>query len=303
MYKIFADAIIDTAKMIPLLLVIYIMIESVEVKFSRSIRSKIQKAGKAGPVIGAVLGSVPQCGFSVISTALYTKRLISLGTLLSVYLATSDEAIPIILAEPHKASVLLPLISAKVIIGLVAGFGVDLFLGLRAKSGAAREICAGDTNWIDGVDYSKTEGCCGHECASEKPKLKEMVWHPIIHTIKVFAFIFIITVIINLVIYQVGQEQLQTAMNAHKMLQPIIAGLVGLIPNCAASVAITQLFLKGGLSFGATIAGLSSSAGLGILVLFKENKNVLDSVKVVGLLYLISVLAGMAVVYVFPAGF
>lgn len=304
MYEVLTDAFIDTAKMIPLLLVIYTGIEFVEYRFGRTIREKVKTAGKAGPLLGAGFGAVPQCGFSVISTALYTQRLISMGTLLAVYISTSDEAVPIILAHPNRAGIIIPLLAVKLVIAVAAGYAVDLML--RSSTGPAEvEVCATSAEEMtlespaeDEHPSSSEEGCCGHHCAMDKPDYLELLLHPVIHTLKVFVFIFIVSLILNLVMFRVGSGISKILLN-QSVFQPVIVGLIGLIPNCAASVAITEVFLKGGISFGSAVAGLSASAGLGMLVLLKENQNVRDTLKIIGLLYVISAAAGIVVQYIY----
>ncbi len=299
MYKVLMEALIDSAEMVPFLLVIYVGIGFIEYKFGNRIRKKVRSAGKAGPALGAVFGVVPQCGFSVISTALYTKRLITTGTLLAVYLSTSDEAIPIIMSQPHRAGVIVPLLTAKITVALLAGYAVDFVMGRAAGPAAEKEVCASSDDACDNVfsadDPAVEEGCCGHNCAMEKPNYKEMVLHPIVHTLKVFLFVLLISAVINVIIFKVGDHNLARLFLGHSLLQPVITAIVGLIPNCAASVAVTQVFLKGGISFGSTVAGLCANAGLGILVLFRENKNPRDTARVIGLLFGISVIAGMLI--------
>ena len=325
MKEIIIDALIDSSIMIPFLLVIYIGIEYLEIRLGGRIRQKVQNVGKAGPAVGTVFGVVPQCGFSVISSALYSKRLITMGTLLAVYLSTSDEAIPIILAQPEKIGVLLPLLAAKVCIALIAGYSVDLVLSRSGKAAVEREACASRTGSEDGnhngaahgidghghshgdaqtpdaaewgkalMQYPKNEhiGCCGHSCAPEKNDIRQWIIHPVVHTIKVFGFIFVVTLFLNYIIFQVGEENLGKFLLGNSPVQPFLVALIGLIPNCAASVAVTEVFLKGGISFGSAVAGLSSGAGLGILVLFKENRNIRENLLITGLLFGISVAAG-----------
>jgi hypothetical protein len=287
MPNVFWDALVESAKMIPLLLIIYIGIEYIENKFGGNIRDGVKNAGKAGPVLGAIFGIIPQCGFSVISTALYTNRLISVGTLLAVYLSTSDEAIPIIIAQPDKIGMVLPLLAAKLVIAVFAGYIVDLVVKTSDADKTAGEICAG----IDKEDV----GCCGHTCGAKKPDLKKIIIHPFIHTLKIFVFIFSVSLIINFIVFKTGPAGLSRLFLGHSLLQPAAVGLIGLIPNCAASVAITQVFIKGGITFGAAVSGLCASAGLGILVLLKENKNFAENMKIIGMLYGISVFAGMII--------
>lgn len=290
MYDLFMDALIDTAKMVPLLLIIYTAIEIIEYKFGNNINEKIGNTGKAGPVIGALLGCVPQCGFSVIATALYTKRILTLGTLLAVYLSTSDEAIPVILSYPGKAHIILPLLMIKVVIAIIAGYIIDAII--KRKGEYVNEVSV--SSEMSGFSDVDEKGCCGHDCSKHDDK-KDLILHPLIHTLKVFIFIFVVSLILNFIIYKLGEENLGKVLFNNSIFQPILTGLIGLIPNCASSIAITEVFLKGGLSFGSAIAGLSSSAGLGIIVLFKENKNKWESIKIIALLYTTSVIAGIII--------
>ncbi len=293
MFELFIDALIDTAKMIPLLLIIYIGIEFVELRYGGSIRTKIKKTGKTGPLIGAAFGCVPQCGFSVISSALYTQKYITLGTLMAVFISTSDEAIPIILAQPDKLNVLLPIILVKVVIALIAGYTIELFF---SKKNENIHVAVPHEHEHEIIE----KGCCGHECTTEKKSnFKELIVHPLIHTGKIFLFIFLTTLLLNFVIYTIGDQNVYNFLLKNSIFQPIFAAVFGLIPNCAASVIITQLFLEHGLSFGSVIAGLTSSAGLGLLVLFKENKNIKDSLRIAGILLGISIFVGILIQIVY----
>ncbi len=303
MPQVFWDALVDTAKMIPILLIIYAGIEFFEYKFGSKIREKVRAAGKAGPVLGTAFGVIPQCGFSVISSALYARRLITVGTLIAVYLSTSDEAIPIILAQPDRIGIILPLLAAKIAVAVMAGYTIDFILHRLGKTVTESEICAssGDSSagelGCNDMEIDET-GCCGHNCV-EKPNLKEMILHPLIHTLKVFVFIFVVSVIINFTIFRMGENNLDRIFFGHTLLQPIMAAVVGLIPNCAASVAITQVFLKGGIGFGSAVAGLSASAGLGTLVLFKENRDMKDTFRIIGMLFGISSIVGIALQFIY----
>ncbi len=296
MTKVLLDALLDSAKMIPLLLVVYIGIEFLEYRFGNKIGKAMQKAGSAGPLIGATAGSLPQCGFSVISTALYTQRLVTIGTLLAVYLATSDEAIPVILSQPNKIALLWPLILTKVIIAIIAGYSIDLVF--RRKNRAILQHIDSYEHGHDDPHHHHEEianelACCGHHACPETKKfpLKEVVLHPIIHTIKIFFFIFGVSFLVNFIFFQWGGE----IFLGNSFFQPVFAALVGLIPNCAASVAITELYLKGAISYGSVIAGLCASGGLGLLVLFKEEKNRREVWRIIILLFSLSVLAGLII--------
>jgi hypothetical protein len=303
MYEVFLDALIDTLKMVPLLLIIYIVIELVEYKFGSKIITIVQKAGVAGPAVGALAGSLPQCGISVVATALYTQRLATIGTLLAVYLATSDEAIPIILSQPEKAWMIVPLLLTKIFIALVAGYSIDLFFRKTNKGTLAHiEVYARgeDDEHHDHAIVTDKEACCGHSTSSSANKFKsrEIFLHPVIHTAKIFVFIFAISLLINAAVFIMGEEAFGEIFSGHTFFQPFIAALVGLIPNCAASVAITELYLKGAITYGSLIAGLCASAGLGILVLFREEKDKTEIIKILGLLFGISVIAGLLIQYI-----
>ena len=304
MTEILLDALVDTVKMIPLLLIIYFGIELVEFKFGNSIRQKVQKAGSAGPLLGALAGLFPQCGFSVVTAALYTQRLVTVGTFLAVLISTSDEAIPIILSQPDKAYLIWPLILTKLILALFAGYAVDLIFRRKNKKTLDHiKLYAegGDDAGHHHESVIDEPACCGHSTSAVAKKFnsKELIWHPIKHTLKITFFIFIVTLALNLLIFYIGEANFTNLFAGHIFWQPFVAALVGLIPNCAASVMITQLYLNGAISYGAVIAGLSASGGLGILVLFKEDKDKNDIFKVIGLLFAISVISGLAIQYIF----
>ncbi|MDP4089246.1 MAG: putative manganese transporter [Bacillota bacterium] len=299
MSQIFLDALLDTFKMIPFLFIIYMAIEYLEFKLGDNLIKKVKKAGKVAPAAGALFGLVPQCGFSVMATALYAKRVVTVGTLLAVYLATSDEALPIIMSKPDKAGLIVPLLAAKLVIALSAGYLTDFIIIRRKHDPAEVEICAS----VEGIIIEVSEetetidekGCCGHSCPVLKIDFRELIIHPLRHTMKVFVYLFIASLLINYAVFRVGDANLGRVFLQGSILQPVIAAIIGLIPNCAASIAITDIFLKGGLSFGSTIAGLCSGAGLGLLVLFKENKSLRDSFKVTGLLAAVSAAAGILI--------
>jgi hypothetical protein len=305
LFDIFLDALTDSAKMIPFLFIILFGVELVEYKYANNIREAVQKAGVFGPAIGAVTGSFPQCGISVIASALYTQRLITIGTLLAVFLSTSDEAIPVILSQPEKAKIIVPLVITKIIIALIGGYAVDF-----AFRKSNKETLAHIKAYAEGYDNEhhnhetilEEKACCGHSTSPSSIEFnpKEIIIHPIIHTVKVFIFIFSVSFAINYVIAQMGEETLEKMFLMHSIFQPFLVALFGLIPNCASSVAITMLYLKGVITYGSVIAGLCASGGIGLLVLFKEEKNKKDVFMILLLLFGISVLAGYIVQYLMP---
>lgn len=304
MIELLIDALLDTAKMIPFLLIIYIGIELIEYKFGNLIRQKVQRAGNAGPAMGALAGVFPQCGFSVVTAALYTQKLVTIGTFLAVLLSTSDEALPVILSQPDKIHLIWPLLFTKFIIALVAGYTID-FIFKKSNQKTLDHI----SSYAKGIDetghhhesVAEELACCGHATSGKAKHFNyhEIIWHPIKHTGKIVLFIFLATLLINLLLFYVGEDKIASMLLSNTFWQPILAALVGLIPNCASSVAITELYLQGTISYGAVIAGLSASGGLGILVLFKEDKDKKDIFKVIGLLFLISVISGLLIQYLF----
>jgi len=205
--------------------------------------------------------------------------------LLAVYLSTSDEAIPVILAQPDKVKIVIPIIFTKLVVGICGGYIVDIALGSYKKPSSEAQTPPKEIH---------EKGCCEHKLSGDDGK-REMLVHPIVHTAKVFMFVFVVTLGLNYLIWRVGNHNLAKVIPQHTVLQPVIAALVGLIPNCAASVAITEVFLKGGISFGSAISGLCASGGLGMLVLLKENKNAKDTFRVLALLVGISVTVGIII--------
>ena len=324
------DACIDTAKMLPFLFVIYVLIEILKAKFGHKLGPAMERAGKAGPAIGAVAGIIPQCGISVVGTALYTQRLVTIGTLFAVYIATSDEAIPIILSQPEAVGVLLPLIISKLLIAIVVGYALDFVLQRRNRTMLEnRGVLAGSKSMVplDGVmedalreeaftraaqityaddpsvqnESTLYECACGctangaQEPATRRLTARNMLWYPLIHTLQVAGFILVISFLLALLFELVGQETIAHALEGHLFLQPVLAALIGLIPNCAASVVVTELYLDGVISFGATVAGLCAGGGLGVLVLLEEDTNRKEALTIIGGLFIISVLAGLLI--------
>ncbi len=289
MKELFLDALIDSAGMIPFLLVIYFVVEWFERRFGGTIEHRLKKTAQAGPALGALFGCVPQCGFSVVAASFYSRRMITTGTLLAVILSTSDEAVPVMLAQPGRSGIVVTLLITKLIIGITAGYLVDL-LSRRRKSV--------ETGRDDHDEETHELGCCKHHLSGSASR-RQLLAHPLIHTAKIFFFIFAVTLGINGLIALVGEKNLGNILLRHSLFQPFLASLVGLIPNCAASVAIAELFLKGGLSYGSTVAGLCCSGGLGLLVLLRENRNLKDTFRIVVLLVLISTGAGLAIQFLY----
>jgi len=271
------DAFFDSVKMLPFLFFAFLLVEALEHKASDWIRNLMRKVNHAGPILGALLGCVPQCGFSVVTVNLYTGGVVTLGTLVAVLLSTSDEAILVLLGHPDSGGMIVRLLFCKMLIAMVAGFAVDLILRRRGReeSGYAEALC---TNC----------GCKEHE---------GIIRPAAYHTVRLFSFLLIFTFLLNLVIGLAGEEFLAGLLLDGSWMQPFLAAAIGLVPNCAASVLITELYLAGGISFGSAVAGLCAGAGVGLAVPFRVHPGVKSNLMILGLLYGIAVLAGLILQY------
>ena len=277
MLEIIEHTLIDSIKLLPFLFLTYLLMEYIEHKIKEKTKETIKKSGKFGPLIGGILGIVPQCGFSVSATNLYAARVITLGTLIAVYLSTSDEMLPIFISEAVPISTILKILGIKLLIGVIAGFVIDLVIRFVKKEKQEDEKI---------VDLCEKEHChC--ENGIVKSALK--------HTINIFIFIVIITFIINLVIHFIGEDTIAGFLRNQPILGPVIAGIVGLIPNCASSVILTQMYLENVISAATMISGLLVGAGVGLAVLFKTNKGIKQNLKITLLLYVIGVLSGIVI--------
>ena len=268
--------LIDNIKLLPFLFITYLVMEYIEHKTSDKTEEMIKKSGRFGPVIGGILGVVPQCGFSAAASNLYAGRIITLGTLFAIFLSTSDEMLPILISEQIPTGTIVKILATKALIGILAGFVVDLFI----RKGHREE-----------EEELRIEHMCDHEhCHCEEGKIFRSA---LSHTLQIFLFILIISFGLNLVIELVGEEALAGVLSSSKFFGPLLAGLVGLIPNCAASVVITQLYLSGVLGAGAMMAGLLVGSGVGLLVLFRVNDDLKENLKITGMLYVIGVMVGI----------
>lgn len=271
------DTLLDTLKMLPFLFGVYLLIEYLEHKASDRLPNALRKMGAFGPIGGAALGCLPQCGFSVAASNLYSGRLISLGTLIAVFVATSDEAVPILLASPQGAGKVLGLILAKLAVAAVAGLLIDIII----------RIIRGRRNEHDEPYRDLCEDCGCEEHG--------VIYSAIKHTVQITIFVFIISLILGLGIALLGEDALRRVMMTDSPLQPFLTALIGLIPNCAASVVLTDLYAAGSLSFASVISGLSTGAGLGLVVLFKTNKSIKENIAIAAVLYFVGVFAGMII--------
>ena len=274
-FHILEHAVMNTVKMLPFLFVAFLLIEVLETASEKYHQIILEKGGKAGPILGALLGCIPQCGFSVMASNLYSGGLISVGTLLAVFLATSDEAVLIMMSNPDRGSDIMALIGVKILIALIAGYVVDVFLKKYVTVEKHIDDLCHDCGCHDDHEHHKVL----------KPAFK--------HTMIVFGHLLAFTILINALTELIGIEQLSAVLLRDSMLQPVLAAIIGLIPNCAASVALTQLYLSDVISFASVVAGLCSSAGVGLIVLFKVNNHWKENAKILGLLTAISIIAGI----------
>lgn len=274
------DAICDSIHLIPFLFFVFLIIEILEFYYADKINSTLKKTGKGSVLIGALAAIFPQCGFSVMASSLYVDRIITRGTLIAVYLSTSDETIPILLATPSKAYLIIPIVGLKLLIGIVMGYFIDFALPQKAQPAESSE-----QNFNDRIE----EGCCKHDL--EHGSKREIIIHPILHTINIWGFILAITLVLN---YSLTNITITDFISGGKLLQPIFAAFIGLIPNCAISIGLTMMLIKGTITFGAVISGLLANAGLGLLVLLKNN-DFKDTLKIIFILLLISIVSGLAI--------
>lgn len=263
---------IDSLKLVPFLFLIYLLIEYIEHKNNNSLYHLFARAKKFGPLLGAGFGTIPQCGFSVISAELFSRGAITLGTLVAIFLATSDEAIPIMLAHPERIDELVFIILVKFVIAVIFGFLIDFLYQNRKKPALE---CHGEHHHFHG----NCESCDGG-----------IVRAAVIHSAKIFLFIFVINVILGY-----AAESLAPFMEFitdKPVIQSAVASAFGIIPNCAASVVLTELYLAGKISVASLIGGLCTGAGVGLVVLFKMNKSLKQNLIITALIYVIGVFVG-----------
>lgn len=277
MQEIFLDAAIDSIKLLPFLFLTYLAMELLEHHTGEHTNQTIQKAGKVGPAVGSILGVVPQCGFSAAASSLYAGRVITLGTLIAVFMSTSDEMLPIFISEAVPVGRVLKILLFKVVVACITGFLVDLILVRKLHFGKEHMdihvVCEEEhCHCEDGVFVSAAK-----------------------HTFKITLFIFLISVAINLVMLTVGTDTVKNLLGAVPVVGELIAGLVGLIPNCAASVVITQLYLQGMIGAGPMMSGLLVSAGVGILILCRLNRHTKENLKIIAVLLVSGVVWGMLI--------
>ena len=348
------EAVKESLIMFPFLFGAYVLVELIEFLTSKKLNGNVLKS-RVAPLVGAGVGLLPQCGFGVVASDLYSKRKITMGTLLAIFFATSDEAVPLLIISPEKAIYLLPLLAIKFVFGFSLGFIVDAIVNrkrapvVHGDCHAAGAPCndnenkdepplsqgdnpppsgrsAADAPRNDSVhgdclrllamtdkqgdchvagaprndsvhEEGHHVGCCGHHIEDEEnePWAKRYLLHPALHSLKVFVFVLIVNLVLGGLIALIGENELMAFLNSARYVTPVLAVLVGLIPNCAASEVLTLLFISGGLSFGACVAGLCANAGIAMVVLFKQNKNMKENLTIFGVLSGVSLVVGYLV--------
>lgn len=292
------DALKDTAELIPFLFATYVVISLLDLFASDKTTAAIQRAGHAGPLIGGVLGVVPQCGFSAMGASLYADRIVSLGTFVAVILSTSDEMLPLLLAEHVEVGLLARILVTKAVLGVILGFAIDLVLRAvlgRTSLAGVDESDAGEEQDED-AEFDPSAYSC--DCGCGEPLTRgQTAWWVVVNsayrTFQVVVFIFVVSVLLNALIALVGEDALASFLSGNAVVATLVSGLVGLVPNCAASVVLTQLYIDGVLGFAPMIAGTLVAGGAGYLVLFRMNGNMRENAAIVGIVYALGVCAGL----------
>ena len=275
MKEAFVDAIIDTLKLIPFLFLTYLLMELLEHKTSEKTKHGVEKAGHLGPLFGGLLGAVPQCGFSAAAASLYSGKVITAGTLIAIFLSTSDEMLPIMISERSGLGFIVKVLLIKAVIGITAGFIIDAVIKIYDRRKSVTH------------DFTK-ETHEHHHCDTEDGVLVSSLKH----TAGTVLFIFIFSLLINILVESFGIEKLSNLVINKFFIGQLLTGLIGLIPNCAASIVLTEMYLTGVIGFGQMMSGLLVGAGVGIMVLIKNNKNAKENLRIIITLYLLGVLFG-----------
>ncbi len=271
------DALLDTLKLLPYLLITFLLLELMEHKLNKKSEKILSKNNKFGPVVGGILGGLPQCGFSAMAANLFSSRVITTGTIIAIFLSTSDEMLPIMLSEQVNIWIILKIIAFKVLVGIIIGYIVDIIYKRKDKKNAISDICEHD------------------HCHCDKDGI---IVSSIKHTLKTGLFILIANILIGLIIFYVGEDNIKDILLNKNILTYFIASIIGIIPNCAPSVIMTELYLANMITIGTLLAGLLTGSGLGILLLFKSNKNLKENITILSIIYIVGVIIGMLVDFI-----
>lgn len=282
--ELIIDALLDSIKLLPFLFLVYLLIGYLDSSTDNRLYRRLVGAKWLGPIIGSMLGCLPQCGFSVVGANLYSRGMISIGTLLAIFISTSDEAIPILFAHPGMLKSVGIVLGLKFIIAIFMGLVIEAIMRMLGRPTLTPKQMVSENMEVQG-------GCkCQDGCHSHN----DGIWRSaLLHTVKVFMYILVINLILNAIIEGIGEDSLSQILLSNSMWQPVLAALVGLIPNCAASIVLTEMYIAGTLSLGSLIAGLIPGAGMGLVILFKANKSFIENIKILGILYVTGVIFGM----------
>lgn len=329
MKEVLLDALIDSLKIVAVVLVFQIIIALIEPKLSEKVKLK----GRLAPLIGVSISLLPQCGFSVVATDLYQKRHITVGTLIGVYLATSDEALPVFLGNPDKALHVLPLLALKLALGLLFGYSIDLIMSKSwkrvehhvAHCSEQYKIKLTENKGAELAPKSAEHTDCGNTCDCEdckqsnefeqqanameqksdsdknESRLHRYILHPLLHSLEIFVYVFAVNIVFGIIIYNIGENAIVDFLSTNKYLAPLLAIIVGAIPNCVSSIVLSELYIMGGLGFGAALGGLCMNAGVAFVYLFKDVKHTKRNLAVFLAMLAISTL--IAYVFSFIFGF
>lgn len=283
LHEVVLHSLLDTLKVIPFLFLTYLLMEFIEHKMSDRVESFMKKSGPLGPIAGAALGAVPQCGFSASASNLYTGRIITLGTLVAIFLSTSDDMLPILISNSLPAKTIAAIIISKIIIGLLVGFSIDLFLRMTKRQNN---------------DINIDEFCENNNCQCERGIFRSALRH----TLTISLFVLIATFALALIIFLIGEDKISEIINGYPVVSHLLAALVGLVPNCAASVVITNLYVENFISIGTMMAGLLPASGIGLLVLFRVNKaHIRENLMIVAIIFISGAVFGMLSDLILPA--
>ena len=273
MKHILLDTLFESLNLLPFLLITFLIIEFIEHKASKKSIQMLTKTKKYGPIIGGILGATPQCGLGVMATNLYATNIITIGTLIAIYLSTSDEMLPVLISEGMPFSKILIILLIKVIIGIVCGFIIDFIFRKKNKH----------------TKIDVQELCENEHCHCENSIIKSSL----IHTLKTFSFIFLVSFVLHIFIHEIGEDKISTLLLNGNIFTPFLSSIIGLIPNCAGSVVITELYVNNVISFGSMLAGLLTGSGISILILFKVNSDLKENMMILGTIYIIGVIFGI----------
>ena len=274
MFDCLLDALLDTLKLLPYLFITFIILELIEHKLSKKSSKVLSKNKKVGPIVGGDLGGLPQCGFSAMAANLFSSRVITTGTLVAIFLSTSDEMLPIMLSEQVNFLIILKIIGFKVLVGIIIGFIVDLLYRRKEQRNSIKEICEHD------------------HCHCDKDGV---LISSIKHTLKIGIFILIANIIIGIIFFFVGEDNIKDMLLNKNIFTYFLASLIGLIPNCAPSVIMTELYLSNMITIGTLLSGLLTGSGLGILLLFKSNKDLKENLIILTIIYFVGILVGVLI--------